>query len=112
VFEIERCELLQDFRPPFGYLDIARRPSGRSNRKIFSVLGLAFDDSSISNAVLVDGAVAGIATYAPRPDVSSVFLIFLLFFEVRVISIQLDTTSIRRSTYHTSTQLTRWKYAG
>jgi hypothetical protein len=73
IYGLRSSAVTADFLPPFGYLDTPT--SGQVLSGKISVAGWAFDNSSINRIeVLVDGAVAGIATYGqPRPDVASVF---------------------------------------
>jgi len=62
-----------DFLPPFGFLDAPA--SSQMLSETASVAGWVFDNGSLGRIeVLVDGTLAGTATYGyPRPDVASVF---------------------------------------
>ena len=62
-----------DTLPPFGYMDTPS--AGQTLTSTALVSGWVFDDTNVSAVdVLVDGVVAGAATYGtPRPDVSAYF---------------------------------------
>ena len=72
VYALKSTAATRDFLPPYGFLDVPT--SGQTLSGHVSLAGWAFDNRSLSRIeILVDGVIAGTATYGQsRPDVANV----------------------------------------
>jgi hypothetical protein len=73
VYGVNSSQAVHDVLPPVGWLETP--DTGQSLTGRIAVTGWAFDNRSVARVeILVDGAVAGVATYGmARPDVVAVF---------------------------------------